>query len=77
MTAHDQLQARIERLKYVDEVCLTHQAWMIVATETSRFDVAERRLKNVKAKVMRVITKWAESLPRKEAQNYRDIISCS
>lgn len=63
----DQLQATLESLRYVDEVCFDHQAWAIVCPETDRFPVADRRLAEVKAKIQRAMERWAASLPEREA----------
>ena len=68
MSSIDQLQATLERLQYVDEVCFDHQAWAIVCPDTDRFPVAERRLAKVKEKIERAMRKWASGLPERKTK---------
>ncbi len=66
MSHCDILVERLERLRYVDEACLDHQAWVTIDPDTDRFPAAERRVKATTAKVERAILRWAAALPLRE-----------
>lgn len=59
----DLLENKLRQLKYVDEVCFDHQAWLTVDFKTSNFHLARQRLATLKTKIECIMVKWAASLP--------------
>lgn len=50
----DVVSRRIERFKWCKEVCFDHQCWVLFDFETSRADVAAKRLAETQAKLERL-----------------------
>lgn len=59
----DLLERKLSTLKYVDEVCFDHTAWLTADLETTNFQTAQRRLATLKTKIESIMVKWAASLP--------------
>lgn len=63
MSNIDLLEEKLNRIKYVNEVCFDHMAWVTIYTDTSNFAVAERRYRTTVEKIDRTLRRWAEALP--------------
>lgn len=54
----DTVNILLERLKYVDEVCLDHQCWVKIDPDTYNPVVAVRRCKIVADKIQRILERY-------------------
>jgi hypothetical protein len=54
------ISARIERLRYVDEVEDRHQFWVRLELETSNEKVARKRIEAALAKIERILRRYAK-----------------